>query len=96
AAVTHREAGLPGWALTVTDQGRGVAQEARDKVFTPFFTTRKDGTGLGLTVVQHVALLHGGYVTLKSEPGCGTEFALWLPETPAMTLPADPPNPPLS
>ncbi|MDD5029563.1 MAG: cache domain-containing protein, partial [Rhodoferax sp.] len=71
AAVTHRESGLPGWAPTVTDQGRGVAQEALDKVFTPFFTTRKDGTGLGLTVVQHVALLHGGYVTLKSEPGCG-------------------------
>lgn len=96
AAEPHRESGAPGWALKVADQGRGVARDVLDKIFTPFFTTRKDGTGLGLTVVQHVALLHGGYVTLQSESGHGTEFAVWLPETPAMTLPADPHKPLLS
>lgn len=86
-AEANRETGAPGWALKVTDQGRGVAADALQKIFTPFFTTRKDGTGLGLTVVQHVALLHGGLVTVHSEPGRGTEFAIWLPETPNMTLP---------
>lgn len=84
----HREIGAPGWALKVTDQGRGVDKDLLDKIFTPFFTTRKDGTGLGLTVVQHVALLHGGYVTLQSEPSRGTEFAIWLPEVSTLNPPA--------
>jgi len=87
AAQANRETGAPGWVLKVTDQGRGVPADALQKIFTPFFTTRKDGTGLGLTVVQHVALLHGGVVTVHSEAGRGTEFAIWLPETPNMTLP---------
>jgi len=91
-AAPHRETGATGWALKVADLGAGVAPEVLDKIFTPFFTTRKDGTGLGLTVVQHVALLHGGYVTLRSEPGYGTEFAVWLPETPAMTSNPDSPS----
>ena len=43
-------------------------------------TTRSDGTGLGLPVVQHVALLHDGQVTVSSEPGHGTRFAIWLPD----------------
>lgn len=71
--------GTPGWELAVTDHGRGIAPEVLDKVFVPFFTTRSDGTGLGLPVVQHVALLHDGQVTAQSEPGHGTRFALWLP-----------------
>jgi len=86
-AEANRETGAPGWTLKVSDQGHGVAVNALQKIFTPFFTTRKDGTGLGLTVVQHVALLHGGLVTVHSVPGRGTEFAIWLPETPNMTLP---------
>jgi signal transduction histidine kinase len=51
-----------------------------DKIFLPFFTTRSDGTGLGLPVVQHVALMHGGYVSASNQPGGGTQFAVWLPE----------------
>jgi len=74
--------GLPGWELSVTDHGRGIEPELLDKIFVPFFTTRSDGTGLGLPVVQHVALLHNGQVTATSVPGRGTRFALWLPETP--------------
>jgi signal transduction histidine kinase len=72
----------PGWELVVTDHGHGIAPEVIDKIFVPFFTTRSDGTGLGLPVVQHVALLHSGHVTAGSEPGHGTRFALWLPENP--------------
>jgi signal transduction histidine kinase len=71
--------GTPGWSLAVIDQGRGIAPEAMDKIFVPFFTTRADGTGLGLPVVLHVALLHDGYVTATNRPEGGAQFAVWLP-----------------
>ncbi|ABD70566.1 periplasmic sensor signal transduction histidine kinase [Rhodoferax ferrireducens T118] len=76
----HPDSGAPGWRLSVTDQGRGIAPDILEKIFLPFFTTRRDGTGLGLPVVQHVALLHGGYVSASGQPGGGTQFAIWLPE----------------
>ena len=72
--------GVPGWSLTVTDNGLGMAPDVLEKIFVPFYTTRSDGTGLGLPVVQHVALLHEGQVTATSEPGHGTRFAIWIPE----------------
>jgi signal transduction histidine kinase len=75
-----RERNRPGWTLAVADHGRGMPPEVMEKVFVPFFTTRSDGTGLGLPVVQHVALLHDGQVTVSSEPGHGTRFAMWLPD----------------
>jgi signal transduction histidine kinase len=75
-----RERNRPGWTLAVADHGRGMAPEVMEKVFVPFYTTRSDGTGLGLPVVQHVALLHDGQVTVSSEPGHGTRFAVWLPD----------------
>ena len=75
-----RERNLPGWTLAVTDHGRGMPTEVMEKIFVPFYTTRSDGTGLGLPVVQHVALLHDGQVTVSSEPGHGTRFAMWLPD----------------
>ena len=74
------DSGAPGWMLSVTDHGKGIDPDVMDKIFLPFFTTRSDGTGLGLPVVQHVALLHGGTVTASNQPGGGTKFALWLPE----------------
>lgn len=72
---------VPGWALSVIDQGSGIAPEAMDKIFIPFFTTRSDGTGLGLPVVLHVALLHDGYVTAGNRPEGGAQFTIWLPRT---------------
>jgi len=74
------DSGAPGWLLSVRDHGRGIAADILDKIFLPFFTTRSDGTGLGLPVVQHVALLHGGYVAASNQPGGGTQFAVWLPQ----------------
>jgi signal transduction histidine kinase len=76
--------GAPGWLLSVTDHGKGIAPEILDKIFVPFFTTRSDGTGLGLPVVQHVALLHGGYVSAGNQSGGGTRFAIWLPQEPKL------------
>ncbi len=78
-AGTDEDSGAPGWSLIVADQGRGIAPEALDKLFVPFFTTRSDGTGLGLPVVQQVALLHHGHVSARNRPQGGAEFALWLP-----------------
>lgn len=72
--------GIPGWSLSVADRGRGIAPEIRDKIFVPFFTTRADGTGLGLPVVLHVALLHDGHVDVVAREGGGTIFSLWLPQ----------------
>lgn len=86
AAITIRlearddpDTGQPGWELAVIDQGRGIPPEVLDKVFVPFFTTRSDGTGLGLSVVQQIALLHNGHVTANALPEGGTRFALWIP-----------------
>jgi len=73
------DSGAPGWSLWVTDHGQGIAADILDRIFLPFFTTRSDGTGLGLPVVQHVALVHGGFVSASSLPGGGTKFAIWLP-----------------
>ncbi|MDP2823161.1 MAG: ATP-binding protein [Sulfuritalea sp.] len=70
----------PGWSLSVADHGSGIAPEVMDKIFVPFFTTRADGTGLGLPVVLHVALLHDGHVTATNRPEGGTQFAVWLPD----------------
>jgi signal transduction histidine kinase len=77
--------GSPGWLLSVTDHGKGIDPGIMDRIFTPFFTTRSDGTGLGLPVVQHVALLHGGYVIARNQTGGGTQFAIWLPNEPKLT-----------
>lgn len=71
--------GQAGWQLTVADRGKGIPPDTLDKIFIPFFTSRSDGTGLGLPVVQQVALLHDGHVTARNRPEGGAEFAIWLP-----------------
>ncbi len=69
-----------GWALSVRDEGPGLPEEIMDKIFTPFFTTRSGGTGLGLPLVQHVAILHEGEITATNHPDGGAEFSIWLPD----------------
>ena len=70
----------PGWCLSVQDEGSGLSDDIRDKIFTPFFTTHTEGTGLGLPVVQHVAFLHDGQITATNAEGGGAIFVLWLPD----------------
>jgi two-component system, cell cycle sensor histidine kinase and response regulator CckA len=67
--------------MTVTDSGQGIPPEHLPKIFDPFFTTKEvgKGTGLGLTVVHGIVQEHGGSVTVESQPGHGTTFALYLP-----------------
>lgn len=69
--------------LTVTDDGRGVPDEARAHLFEPYFTTRSSGTGLGLAICRRIVEAHGGEIQLvRSEPG-QTVFRLALPLAPA-------------
>jgi signal transduction histidine kinase len=65
--------------IEVRDDGPGVAAELREKVFTPFFTTREKGTGLGLAFVREIVRDHGGEVTLEDAPGGGSVFSFELP-----------------
>ncbi len=76
----RKDDGEPGWRLSVADTGHGLTKDVHEKLFSPFFTTRKTGTGLGLPVVQHVAFLHGGDVTAQNRSAGGADFAIWLPE----------------
>jgi two-component system, NtrC family, sensor histidine kinase PilS len=69
-----------GWQrITITDNGPGIAAEALPKLFRPFFTTKTNGTGLGLAVVQKVILQHGGQVEARSGENGGAEFIVTLP-----------------
>ena len=72
-------------AISVTDDGNGVSREVEERMFTPFFTTRPTGTGLGLAVVQRCAEAHGGSIGLERPGARGARFTLRLqrraPET---------------
>ncbi len=65
--------------ISVADNGAGIPNADLSKIFLPFFTTKSDGTGLGLAVVQKVAMQHGGSVEARNLPEGGAEFILWLP-----------------
>jgi two-component system, sporulation sensor kinase E len=66
-------------AVSVSDDGEGMSAETIEKAFTPFFTTREEGTGLGLALVQRVAERHGGSVAIASTPGEETTVTLLFP-----------------
>jgi signal transduction histidine kinase len=65
--------------LAVNDNGPGVAPELRDRVFTPFFTSKRSGTGLGLALVQKIIVFHNGRVVVASAPQGGASFQMTLP-----------------
>lgn len=65
--------------ITITDSGAGIEPEDIDKVFDPYFTTKKKGTGLGLSICHSIIAQHGGTITVSSRPGSGTVFTIHLP-----------------
>lgn len=68
-----------GVAIVVDDDGAGIALEHQPRLFQPYFTTKKHGTGLGLFVSRKLVLEHGGDIDVLSEPGKGTRFTVRLP-----------------
>jgi two-component system NtrC family sensor kinase len=75
--VSAREDGMA--EIVVTDTGPGIAPEHVSKIFDPFFSTKAKGTGLGLALVQQIAVEHGGRVEVQSALGGGTIFRMVLP-----------------
>ena len=65
--------------VQVTDTGEGMAPDVLENAFTPYFSTKKGGTGLGLAMARRIVEDHGGSLNLSSEPGKGTQFTLCLP-----------------
>jgi len=71
--------------ITVTDQGTGLAPEATEHLFNPFFTTKSSGTGLGLAISRSIVRAHGGRLWHTPNDVCGARFHFTLPVSPAVT-----------
>lgn len=66
-------------SIEVSDKGKGISADDIDALFTPFFTKKKGGTGLGLAVTQRIVKEHGGAIKVQSEEGEGSTFSVLLP-----------------
>jgi len=77
----------PGWLeedtryirIIVEDEGGGIADKDLEKIFDPYFTTKKEGSGLGLAITHSIILNHHGHIEVQSQPGIGTVFSVYLP-----------------
>ncbi|WDT80367.1 MAG: PAS domain S-box protein [Candidatus Manganitrophus sp.] len=73
--------------ITVRDFGIGIPKDHLAKIFDPYFTTKRKGSGLGLSISYSIVKKHDGHMTVDSEPGKGATFSLYLPAFPKATLP---------
>lgn len=69
-------------SIEIEDTGRGIPEDVRQRMFDPFFTTRSEGTGLGMVVVRRAVDQHRGLIHCESQPGHGTRFRILLPALP--------------
>jgi two-component system sensor kinase FixL len=83
--LTTREAADGEVEITVADRGTGLAPEATEHLFNPFFTTKASGTGLGLAISRSIVRAHGGRLWHTPNDGCGVRFHFTLPVSPAVT-----------
>ncbi len=74
-----QRAGQPHVRITVSDSGAGIAPENLDRMFEPFYTTKSNGTGLGLPITRKIIHEHDGLITVESQPNRGTTFSIVLP-----------------
>lgn len=65
--------------ITVKDHGCGIPPEHQAKIFDPYFTTKQDGSGLGLAVAYSIIANHAGHISVQSDPGKGSLFSIYLP-----------------
>jgi two-component system sensor histidine kinase HydH len=78
---THKnsKSGIEFIRVEITDTGCGIPPDKLPRIFDRYFTTKTEGTGLGLAVVDRIVKAHGGFVSVKSEVGKGTTFSVDLP-----------------
>lgn len=81
AIAPESQNGRLGVGVVVEDSGPGVPAESREQIFNPFFTSKKDGVGLGLSIVAKIVDDHRGTIRLESPPAEGARFRVFLPET---------------
>ncbi|MBI5206778.1 MAG: hypothetical protein HY934_03210 [Candidatus Firestonebacteria bacterium] len=65
--------------IIIADTGAGIQEENIEKIFLPFFTTKKSGVGVGLSIAQKIVQAHGGYIDVQSKFGEGSEFTIVIP-----------------
>ena len=75
----RRESSQPQWRIHVTDTGPGIEPDQLSRIFQPYHSTKKGGTGLGLPTARRIVEEHGGQLTVHSEPGRGSDFIIALP-----------------
>ncbi|WP_335740070.1 HAMP domain-containing sensor histidine kinase [Salegentibacter sp. T436] len=68
-------------SISVSDNGTGIPEEIKDQIFIPFFTTKKEGSGIGLSLSKQIMTLHKGKIQLSSKPNIGTRINLIFKET---------------
>ncbi|MCM2277049.1 MAG: ATP-binding protein [Oligoflexia bacterium] len=78
---THYNEQLRMAVIEVEDNGPGMSEEVRNRVFEPYFSTKKEGTGLGLAIAKRIVNDHDGFIRVHSTPGDGTRFLIELPVT---------------
>jgi two-component system nitrogen regulation sensor histidine kinase NtrY len=66
-------------SIEVSDTGHGISKEIKQKIFEPYFSTKKGGTGLGLAIVNNIIADHNGYIRVRDNDGKGTCFVIELP-----------------
>jgi signal transduction histidine kinase len=67
--------------VAVNDNGPGIAEVSRERVFQPFFTSKRNGTGLGLALVQKIIVFHNGRIVVLTSPQGGASLQITLPVT---------------
>jgi signal transduction histidine kinase len=65
--------------IRVRDNGPGIPEDLQEKIFEPFFSTKEEGSGLGLPIVKRILADHKGWIHVQSKPGEGTTFVVGLP-----------------
>jgi len=68
--------------IIIRDTGIGIPQKFIDKIFDPYFSTKKEGSGLGLAITHSIISKHNGHISVESQPGEGTSFSIYLPANP--------------
>jgi signal transduction histidine kinase len=71
---------VSGWHLSVADRGPGIPPEQRERIFEPFYTTKRAGTGMGLALARRIVELHGGRISVVPAPEGGAVFRMDMPD----------------